>query len=66
MTDDNDMALVALLKAAEADPSISTELLRKSYAIERRHQFNRDDTRVLSMQELKSLLEAIVDQEISA
>jgi len=66
MTDDNDMALVALLKAVEADPSISTELLRKSYAIERRHQFDRDDTRELSMQELKSLLEAIVEQEISA
>ncbi len=66
MTDDNDMALMALLKAAEADPSISTELLRKSYAIERRHQFDRGDTRELSMQELKSLLEAIVDQEISA
>lgn len=66
MTDDNDMALVALLKAAEADPSISTELLRRSYAIERRHQFDRDDTRELSMQELKSLLEAIVDQEILA
>jgi hypothetical protein len=66
MTDDNDMALVALLKAAEADPSISTELLRKSYTIERRHQFDRDDTRELSMQALKSLLEAIVDQEISA
>ncbi|MBW5811524.1 hypothetical protein [Yersinia kristensenii] len=66
MTDDNDMALVALLKAAEADPSISSELLRKSYAIERRHQFDRDDTRELSMQELKSLLEAMVDQEASA
>lgn len=66
MTDNNDMALVALLKAADADTSISTELLRKSYAIERRHQFDRDDTRELSMQELKSLLEAIVDQEVSA
>ncbi|HAV1922608.1 hypothetical protein L8T00_14295 [Enterobacter cloacae] len=66
MTDDNDMALMALLKAAEADPSLSSELLRKSYAIERRHQFDRDDTRELSMQELKSLLEAMVDEEISA
>lgn len=63
MIDDNDMALVALLKAAEADPSLSIELLRKSYAIERRHQFDRDDARELSMQELKSLLEAMVDQE---
>ena len=66
MTDDNDMALVALLNAVEADPAISTELLRKSYVIERRHQFDRDDTRELSMLELKSLLEAIIDQEISA
>lgn len=66
MTDDNDMALMALLKAAEADPSLSSELLRKSYAIERRHQFDRDDTRELSMQELKSLLEAMVDEDISA
>lgn len=65
MTDDNDMALMALLKAAEADPSLSTELLRKSYAIERRHQFDRDDNRELSMQELKTLLEAMVDQEVS-
>ncbi|MGK3495660.1 hypothetical protein [Enterobacter ludwigii] len=65
MIDDNDIALVALLKAAEADPSLSTELLRKSYAIERRHQFDRDDARELSMQELKSLLEAMVDQEES-
>ncbi|HID3973155.1 TPA: hypothetical protein ACXE0Z_005132 [Enterobacter cloacae] len=63
MIDDNDMALVALLKAAEADSSLSIELLRKSYAIERRHQFDRDDARELSMQELKSLLEAMVDQE---
>lgn len=65
MTDDNDMAIMALLKAAEADPSLSTELLRKSYAIERRHQFDRDDNRELSMQELKTLLETMVDQEVS-
>lgn len=68
MTDDNDMALAALLKAAEAeaDPSLSIELLRKSFAIERRHQFDRDDTRELSLQELKSLLDAMVDEEESA
>ncbi|HFU1223307.1 TPA: hypothetical protein ACGQPR_003145 [Citrobacter amalonaticus] len=65
MIDDNDIALEALLKAEEADPSLPTELLRKSYAIERRHQFDRDDARELSMQELKSLLEAMVDQEES-
>lgn len=63
MTDDNDMALAALLKAAaEVDPLLSTELLRKSFAIQRRHQFDRDDTREISMQELKSLLDAMIEE----
>ncbi|MEQ9899894.1 hypothetical protein ABRP59_09690 [Pectobacterium punjabense] len=66
MTDDHDMALAALLKAAEADPFLSTDLLRKSFSIERRHQFDRDDARELSLQELKSLLDSIVDEEESA
>jgi hypothetical protein len=64
MTDENDMALAALLKAAaDVDASLSTELLRKSFAIQRRHQFDRDDTRAMSMQELKSLLDAMVEEE---
>ncbi len=64
MTDENDMALAALLTAAaEVDPSLSAELLRKSFAIQRRHQFDRDDTRALSMQELKSLLDSMVEGE---
>lgn len=64
MTDENDMALVALLRtAADVDPSLSTELLRKSFAIQRKHQFDRDDTRAMSMQELKSLLDTIVEEE---
>jgi hypothetical protein len=63
MTDDNDMAFAALLKAAEGEPTLSTELLRKSFAIQRRHQFDRDDTRQMSLQELKSLLDAMVDDE---
>jgi hypothetical protein len=64
MTDDNDMALSALLKAAaDLDSPLSTELLRKSFAIQRRHQFDRDDTRAMSMQELKSLLDALVEEE---
>jgi len=63
MTDDNDMALAALLKAAaEVDPLLSTELLRKSFAIQRRHQFDRDDTREMSMQDLKSLLDVMIDE----
>jgi len=63
MKDDNDMALAALLKAAaEIDPLLSTELLRKSFAIQRRHQFDRDDNREISMQELKSLLAATIEE----
>jgi hypothetical protein len=63
MTDENDMALAALLKAAEeVDPLLSTELLRKSFAIQRRHQFDRDETREVSMQELKSLLDATTEE----
>ena len=65
MTDDNDMALAALLKAAkDVDASLSTELLRKSFAIQRRRQFDRDDTREMSMQELRSLLESLVEEQV--
>ena len=63
MTNENekDMALMALLKAAELDPTLPTELLHKSFAIQRRHQFDREETREISMQELKFLLEAMVE-----
>ena len=64
MTDENDMALMALLKAsAEVEPNLSTDLLRSTFTIQRRHQFDRDEMRALSMQELKTLLEAKIDQE---
>ena len=63
MTNDNDMALAALLKAAEMDASLPTELLRKSFAIQRRHQFDRDENREVSLQELKTLLDAMVEEE---
>ncbi len=63
MTNDNDMALAALLKAAEMDASLPTELLRKSFAIQRRHQFDRDETREVSLQELRTLLDAMVEEE---
>ena len=62
MTNDNDMALAALLKAAEMDTSLPTELLRKSFAIQRRHQFDRDETREVSLQELRTLLDAMVEE----
>ena len=63
MTNDNDMALAVLLKAAEMDTSLPTELLRKSFAIQRRHQFDRDETREVSLQELRTLLDAMVEEE---
>lgn len=63
MTNDNDMALAALLKAAEMDASLPTELLRKSFAIQRRHQFDRDETREVSLQEMRTLLDAMVEEE---
>ena len=63
MTNDNDMALAALLKAAETDASLPTELLRKSFAIQRRHQFDSEETREVSLQELKILLDAMVEEE---
>lgn len=64
MTDEKDMALTALLRtAADLDPSLPTELLRKSFEIQRKHQFDRDDIREMSMQELKSLLDTIVEEE---
>jgi hypothetical protein len=63
MTNDNDMALAALLKAAEMDASLPTELLRKSFAIQRNHQFDREENREVSLQELKNLLDAMVEEE---
>lgn len=65
MTNDNEMALAALLKAAEVDTSLSPELLCKSFAIQRKHQFDREDTREVSMQELMSLLDTMVEEEES-
>ncbi len=59
---ETDMALAALLKAAaEVEPALSQELLLKSYAIQRRHQFDRDNSRETSMQDLKVLMDAMVE-----
>jgi hypothetical protein len=59
---ENDMALNALLKAAtEIEPDLSQDLLLKSYAIQRKHQFDREDSRETSMQDLKVLLDTLVD-----
>ncbi len=59
---ENDMALTALLKAAaEVEPDLSQDLLLKSYAIQRKHQFDREDSRETSMQDLKVLLDTLVE-----
>lgn len=60
---DSEMALAALLKAAQGETGVSTELLRKTFAIQSRHQFDRDETREASLLELKSLLDAVIDEE---
>ena len=63
MIDDDDMAFDALLKAAaELEPEISIELLRKSFAIQRQHQFDPEEAREISMLELKSLLNKMIDE----
>ena len=63
MLGDNDMALNALLKAAEeVDPNLDTDLLRETFAIQRTHQFDSDDKRGQSMEKLKTLLEAKIDE----
>jgi hypothetical protein len=63
MTNDDEMALAALMKAAEAvDSAVSTELLRKSFAIQRNHQFDLDENRGASKIQLKTLLEAMIEE----
>jgi len=64
MNNDNDLALNALLAAAiEVDPELDLTLLKSSYEIQKKHQFDRDDYREASMQELKNLIEAQIDLE---
>lgn len=54
---EQDLALSALLAAAhEIDANIPDDLLRKSYAIQRSHQFDQEENRDTSRQDLKKLL----------
>lgn len=54
-----DMALSALLAvAADIDAEFPQDLLRKTYAIQRNHQFDRDENREESLQDLRKLVDA--------
>ena len=59
---ESDMALSALMAAAhDTEPSIPEDLVRKVYAIQRRHQFDREDRREDSLQELQNLVDEFID-----
>jgi hypothetical protein len=59
---EQDLALVALLAAArELDAGLPDELLRKSYLIQRSHQFDREENRETSLQDLTKLVEDHLD-----
>jgi len=45
------------------EPDFPTDLLLRSYAIQRKHQFDREDNRETSMQDLKILLDAVVEAQ---
>lgn len=58
-----DHALSALLEtASDVAPELPEELLRKAYAIEKRHQYDRD--RAVSMQELEKLVDEYVNRTL--
>ena len=61
MTEDSsDMALAALLAVArEVAPDLPEDLLRKTYAIQRAHQFDHD--RTVSLQAMQRLVEEYVN-----
>jgi hypothetical protein len=53
-----DMALQALLLTAqESDVNLPEDLVRRAYAIQRRHQFDRDGEREGSLQDMLRLVE---------
>lgn len=61
MTNNEDMVLNALIAAAkEVAPALPEQVVRNAYAIERRHQFDRNDLREASLHELQRLLEEVV------
>jgi len=58
---DQDLALVALLAASNSvESSLPQSLITASYAIQRRNQFNQDQT--ISMHDLEKLVEDYLGQ----
>lgn len=58
---DQDLALIALLAAAtEVGAGLPESFIKASYAIQRRHQFNQDQT--ISMHDLEKLVEDYLAQ----
>lgn len=56
-----DVALAALLAVfRELETGVSEDLLRKAYAIQRQHQFDRDGERDASLQAMQKLVEDFV------
>ncbi|NCT98295.1 MAG: hypothetical protein GXD23_13070 [Comamonadaceae bacterium] len=69
MTDDTEteMALAALLAIARDEaPGLPEDLLRKAFAIQRRHQFDREEQSSASVQDMQSLIDAYVDSQMGA
>lgn len=59
-----DMALAALLTTAKSvAPDLPEDLLRKAFAIQKRHQFDRPDHRADSVSEMQALVEGFIDAE---
>lgn len=60
-SDHEDVALAALLAVfREVETGVSEDLLRKAYAIQRQHQFDRDGERDASLQAMQRLVEDFV------
>jgi hypothetical protein len=61
MSDEEDLALATLLSIrAEIAPDLDEDLLRKAYAIQRRHQFSDDHA------QSSAAMERLIDEVISA
>jgi len=59
---EQDLALNALLAASqEVGEGMPEDLLRKSYAIQRSHQFDREENRETSLQDLTKLVDDHLD-----
>lgn len=62
---ETEMALAALLAVAQAEaPELPQDLLRKAFAIQKHHQFDREEQSNASVQDMQSLIDAYVDTQL--